>query len=108
MVGQGRRAHAGRMHPGLVALLLAPVALAGMAAVVIRVVPAGHSGVVLRAGRVVRTTGPGMVLVVPVLDRVRAAPLRPETLDPLGVSASTADGAQVRFAVSVLWRVVDP
>ena len=50
------------------AVLVAAVALAVTVAVgfaALRVVPAGHCGVVIRAGRVARLRSSGLVLVVP-------------------------------------------
>lgn len=87
------------------------VALAAAAAVgcaVVRIVPAGHRGVVVRAGRVARSRPPGPTMVLPGLERIDMVALRPRTLEPLVVAASTRDGVDVRLVVSVLWRAVHP
>lgn len=89
-----------------VAALLATAAVLGRA--VVRVVPAGHCGVVTRGGRVARSRSPGPTLVAPGLERIDMVALCPAPIDPLGVTVLTGDGVEVRLTVSVLWRVVDP
>jgi regulator of protease activity HflC (stomatin/prohibitin superfamily) len=92
-----------------VAVLLAPlVVAAGMAGASIRRVPAGERGVVLRHGRPVRTQPPGLTFVLPVAERLESVPLSPAPINPLHVVARSRDGVEVRLAINVLWRVVDP
>lgn len=74
----------------------------------VRIVPAGHRGVVIRAGRVARTRPSGLLVVVPVVERVEMVALYPRAIDPLSVSAVTRDGVELRLVVSVLWCVTDP
>jgi regulator of protease activity HflC (stomatin/prohibitin superfamily) len=93
------------------AVLVAAVALAvtvalGFAA--LRVVPAGHCGVLIRAGRVARWRSSGLVLVVPGVERVAMVTKHPRSIAPLIITARTPDGVEVRLVVSVLWCVVDP
>jgi len=90
----------------LVAAALAAATMLGCVAV--RIVPAGHCGVVTRAGRVARLRTSGLVTVVPGVERVEMVALHPAPLDPLGVTALTRDGVEVRLTVSVLWRVAHP
>lgn len=85
------------------------VAVIGIGLAAIRIVPTGECGVVLRAGRVVRTSGSGTVLVViPFYERVETVPLGTRTLDPLNVAAMTHDGIDIHLTLSVLWQVRDP
>ncbi len=90
----------------LAALAVAAVAGLGLAAV--RSVPEGRAAVVVRAGRAKRVVGAGPVVVVPGLDRVHVVELHPPPLEPVSTVATTADGAEVRLVVSVLWEVTDP
>jgi regulator of protease activity HflC (stomatin/prohibitin superfamily) len=76
--------------------------------VVVRVVPAAHVGVVIRAGRVVRTRPSGPVVVAPGVERIEMVALQPGPIDPLAVTAMTRDGVDVRLVVSALWSVTDP
>jgi regulator of protease activity HflC (stomatin/prohibitin superfamily) len=91
--------------------LVVAVALAATAAIgcaVVRIVPAGHRGVVTRAGRVARSQPSGLVAVLPGVDRVEMVALHPQAIDPLSVAAMTRDGVEVRLVISVLWCVTDP
>jgi regulator of protease activity HflC (stomatin/prohibitin superfamily) len=92
----------------MVVVVLGLAALAAAGSAVLRVVPAGHVGVVRRAGRAQRVVPPGPVGVVPGLDRVDLVALHPRPLDPVATTATTADGVEVYVVVSVVWQVVDP
>ncbi len=87
--------------------VVAAAAVAVVARSAIRVVPEGHGAAVVRAGRAVRTSGSGLVMVVPGLEQLAVSPLRPPPLEPVSTTASTADGAEVHAVGSVLWEVVD-
>ena len=88
------------------AVLVAAVAAIGCA--VVRVVPAWHAGVVTRAGRVARSRPSGLAMVMPGVERIEMVSMQPGPIDPLGVTALTRDGVEVRLVVSVLWCVADP
>jgi regulator of protease activity HflC (stomatin/prohibitin superfamily) len=93
------------------ALIVAAVALAATAVIccaVVRIVPAGHWGVVTRAGRVARTRPSGLVVILPVLERLEMVTVHPRAIDPLSVTSLTRDGIEIRLVVSVLWRVTNP
>jgi regulator of protease activity HflC (stomatin/prohibitin superfamily) len=62
----------------------------------------------MRWGLVSRVAGPGVVRVVPGLDRVRVLDLQPHRMEPVPVAATTRDGVDVRLDLSVLWRVLEP
>jgi regulator of protease activity HflC (stomatin/prohibitin superfamily) len=90
----------------VIAVALAVTALLGRA--VVRIVPAGHRGVVTRAGRVARSRPSGLLVVLPGVERVEMVSLHPPPIDPLTVTAQTRDGFEVRLVASVLWCVADP
>jgi regulator of protease activity HflC (stomatin/prohibitin superfamily) len=90
----------------VVAGALAVTVALGFAA--LRMVPAGHCGVVIRAGRVARLRSSGLVLVVPGVERVAIMIMHPRSIDPPIITARTRDGVEVRLVVSVLGCVVDP
>lgn len=96
----------------LTAWLVTAVLALGIATVVaggaVRIVPAGHVGVVSRAGRVTRWRSSGVVLLVPVVDSCALVRVDRQAMDPLVVLAVTRDGIEVRLVLSVLWRVSDP
>lgn len=85
--------------------LVAGTALGGA---LVRRVPTGHRGVVLRHGLPVRQRAPGLALVIPVVERLERVPLAPAPIDPLVVAATTRDGVEVHLLLSLLWSVTDP
>jgi regulator of protease activity HflC (stomatin/prohibitin superfamily) len=90
---------------GIVLLLVVLVALA----LTVRVVPAGHAGIVERMGRYSRTTGSGWAVIDPFGARLRAlVDLRERAVTPVAEHARTADGATVRIEAEVRFAVVDP
>lgn len=90
-----------------VVALAATVAGAAFLGLGVRVVPAGHVGVVCRGGRVVRTRPSGLLIAAPGRERLVMVPLHAQSIDPLRVTAVTRDGVEVQLVLSVLWRVVD-
>lgn len=84
------------------------VAGAVLGGAMIRRVPTGHRGVVLRRDLPVRQRTPGLVLVLPVVERLERVPLAPAPIDPLAVTATTRDGVEVHLLLSLLWSVTDP
>jgi len=84
------------------------VAVAAVGCALVRVVPVGHCGVVMRGGRISRSRNSGLAVVVPGVERIEMVALQPWPIDPLGVTALTRDGVEVRLVVSVLWCVADP
>ena len=96
------------MEPTAALVVAALVVAAVLCRATVRVTPAGHCGVVTRAGRAVRSRCSGLLLVVPGLERVEIVSVQPATLDPLHVTATTRDGVSVRLVLSVLWRIVNP
>jgi regulator of protease activity HflC (stomatin/prohibitin superfamily) len=79
-----------------------------MGALIARV-PERHAGIVERTGRYARTSPPGRVMLLPVLDRLRAVvDLREQALAVSLERVPTADGAAVRIAATVRFTIVDP
>jgi len=92
------------------AVVVAAAIVATAAAIAIAAVcfvPAGHTGVVIRAGRVTRSRPSGLAMVAPGLERIEMVALHPTPIDPLGVTTLTRDGVEVHLQLSVLWRVVN-
>ncbi len=88
-------------------VLLTLSAVAGLALSSLRCVPRGHRLVVTRRGIVSRVAGPGLLLRIPVADRVALQPTGPEEL-PLAVHATTRDGTDVRLLATAEVRLPPP
>ncbi|MEM2955818.1 MAG: SPFH domain-containing protein, partial [Nitrososphaerales archaeon] len=64
--------------------------------------------VVFRLGRLLGAKGPGLVIVLPFVDRVRTIDLRILTLDVAKQSIITRDNVTVDVDAAVYFRVADP
>lgn len=89
-------------------LLAVGALLAAIALATVRVVPAHERAVVLRFGRVDRLRGPGVIVVVPGLERLARVSVRDVALEPLVTRATTRDDVSVWVTATAHFRVVDP
>jgi len=74
----------------------------------VRVLREYERGVVFRVGRVIRTKGPGLVLLIPIVDRMVRVSLRTVTLRIPAQDVITRDNVPVRVAAVAYFRVIDP
>ncbi|MBI5667715.1 MAG: SPFH/Band 7/PHB domain protein [Chloroflexi bacterium] len=74
----------------------------------IRIVPETERLVVLALGRYAGTRGPGIVLIIPVIEQARKVDIREKFLDIPSQTAITKDNAPIAIDFLVYYRVVDP
>ncbi len=74
----------------------------------IRIVPETERLVVLSLGRFAGTRGPGVVLIIPVIEQARRVDIRESFLDIPSQTAITKDNAPIDIDFLVYYRVVDP
>ena len=74
----------------------------------VKVVPDYLRAVVFRLGRLVGGKGPGLILVIPVVDRVLRVDLRVVTLDVPVQEVITRDNVPIKVNAVVYFRVMDP
>ncbi len=89
----------------LVVVALAAVILAGTS---IRVLREYERGVVFRLGRIIDQKGPGLILLIPAVDRMVRMSLRTVTLRIPHQEVITRDNVPVKVAAVVYFRVIDP
>ncbi|HIQ49333.1 MAG TPA: slipin family protein [Aquifex aeolicus] len=77
-------------------------------ATAIKVIPEYERAVVFRLGRVIGAKGPGLIIVIPIIDRVVKVSLRTVTLDVPTQDVITKDNVSVQVDAVVYFRVVDP
>jgi len=82
--------------------------LAVILAASIKIVQEYERGVIFRLGRVVGAKGPGLFLIIPIIDRMIKVDLRTVTLDVPAQEAITADNVTVKVNAVVYFRVVNP
>lgn len=74
----------------------------------IRVVREYERGVIFRLGRLVGARGPGLFLIIPLVDKMVKVDLRTITLDVPPQEVITRDNVPVNVNAVVYFRVVDP
>lgn len=74
----------------------------------IKIVQEYERGVIFRLGRLVGAKGPGLFLIIPIIDRMVKVDLRIVTLDVPTQEAITRDNVTVKVNAVVFFRVVDP
>jgi regulator of protease activity HflC (stomatin/prohibitin superfamily) len=77
-------------------------------AVSLRMVPEYERAVIFRLGRVIGAKGPGLFILVPIIDRMVKVDLRTVTLDVPTQDIITRDNVSVSVDAVVYFRVVDP
>lgn len=65
-------------------------------------------GVVFRLGRVIAAKGPGLIILIPVIDRMTKVSLRVLAMDVPNQDVITKDNVSVKVNAVVYFRVVDP
>ncbi|GAB4467628.1 MAG: slipin family protein [Anaerolineae bacterium] len=89
----------------VVGLLVVGVGLLSSA---VRIVQEYERGVVFRLGRLVGARGPGLILLIPIIERMVKIDMRVVTLDVPTQEAITNDNVTVKVNAVAYFRVVDP
>jgi len=74
----------------------------------IKIVPEYERAVIFRLGRVIGAKGPGLFILIPIIDRMVKVSLRTITLDVPTQDIITKDNVSVSVDAVVYFRVVDP
>jgi regulator of protease activity HflC (stomatin/prohibitin superfamily) len=74
----------------------------------VRIVPEYERAVIFRLGRAIGAKGPGLFILVPIIDRMVKVDLRTVTLDVPSQDVITKDNVSVSVDAVVYFRVVDP
>ncbi len=94
-----------RMLPWLVAIFaLGSIVLPQM----IRILREYERGVIFRLGKLLGEKGPGLILLIPIVDRMVKMDLRVVTIDVSRQEVMTLDNVPVSVDAVVYFRVVDP
>ncbi len=74
----------------------------------IKIVQEYERGVIFRLGRFIAVKGPGLFLIIPIVDRMVKVSLRVVTLDVPSQEAITRDNVTVKVNAVAYFRVIDP
>jgi len=96
------------MSIGLIILIAVAVVALLLLVGAIRIVREYERIVVFRLGRLRGARGPGLVLIIPLIERTRSVNLQVDTADIPAQDLITKDNVTVRVEAAVFFRVVDP
>jgi len=88
--------------------ILALVLIIMFLASAIKILREYERGVIFRLGRVIKTKGPGVIILIPVIDRMVKVSLRLVTMDVPSQDVITKDNVSVKVNAVVYFRVMDP
>ena len=74
----------------------------------VKIVPEYERGVIFRLGRVVGAKGPGLFLIVPIIDKMMKVDMRTVTLDIPTQETITRDNVTMKVNAVCYFRVMDP
>jgi regulator of protease activity HflC (stomatin/prohibitin superfamily) len=96
------------MTSGLAILIAALIVLFTLLPAAVRIAREYERGVVFRLGRLLAAKGPGVILLIPIVDRMVRIDLRVVTLDVPRQEMMTRDNVPVSVDAVVYFRIVDP
>lgn len=88
--------------------ILALVLVVFFLASAIKILREYERGVIFRLGRVIKTKGPGLILLIPIVDKMVKVSLRVVTMDVASQDVITRDNVSVKVDAVVYFRVMDP
>src|ERR1700704_3169187 len=95
--------------PSIIVVLVAIVVVAFLVvSSAVKIVQEYERGVIFRLGRLVGPRGPGLIFLIPGVERMRKVDLRIVTLEVPAQEAITRDNVTVKVNAVVYFRVVDP
>ena len=74
----------------------------------IKVLREYERGVIFRLGRVIKTKGPGLIILIPLIDKMVKVSLRTVTMDVPPQDVITRDNVSVKVNAVIYFRVMDP
>jgi len=88
--------------------ILAIVLIVLFLASAIKILKEYERGVIFRLGRVIKTKGPGLIILIPVVDKMVKVSLRLVAMDVPPQDVITRDNVSVKVNAVIYFRVMDP
>ncbi len=88
--------------------ILALVLIVFFLASAIRILREYERGVIFRLGRVIKTKGPGLIILIPVIDKMVRVGLRLLAMDVPPQDVITRDNVSLKVNAVIYFRVMDP
>ncbi len=89
--------------PAIVIIIVVGLAVSG-----IKVLKEYERGVIFRLGRMVNSRGPGIIYVIPFIEKMERVELRTVTMDIPSQDVITRDNVSVKVNAVLYFRVLDP
>jgi regulator of protease activity HflC (stomatin/prohibitin superfamily) len=93
------------MNPFIILFIIIVVAIIWAA---IRILKEYERGVIFRLGRVIKTKGPGIIFLIPIIDKMVKVSLRLVAMDVPAQDVITRDNVSVKVNAVIYFRVMDP
>ncbi|MDY6881287.1 MAG: slipin family protein [Desulfatiglans sp.] len=74
----------------------------------IKILKEYERGVIFRLGRVIKTKGPGLIILIPIIDKMVKVSLRLVAMDVPSQDVITKDNVSIKVNAVVYFRVMDP
>ena len=91
----------------LIGIAIAVIALAALLTAAIKVLPEYERGVILRLGRIQPLKGPGLIIIIPIIDQLIRVNLRTQTYDIPPQDIITRDNVTVHVNAVVYFNVIE-
>ena len=88
--------------------ILAIVLLILFLSAAIKVLREYERGVIFRLGRVIKTKGPGLIIIIPIIDKIVKVSLRLVAMDVPPQDVITKDNVSVKVNAVIYFRVMEP
>jgi regulator of protease activity HflC (stomatin/prohibitin superfamily) len=88
--------------------IIAVVLVVFFLASAIKILKEYERGVIFRLGRAIKTKGPGLIILIPVIDRMVKVSLRLVAMDVPPQDVITRDNVSVKVNAVIYFRVMDP
>lgn len=92
----------------IIVIVIIALAVLMVLSMAVKIVPEYERGVLFRLGRLVGQRGPGLFVIIPLVDRMVKVDLRVITMDVPSQEVITKDNVTVRVNAVVFFRVVTP
>ncbi len=96
------------MSAAIVVPIVVVIVLLALLSTAVKITREYERGIVFRLGRLLRAKGPGVIFLIPIVDRMVRIDLRVVTLDVPRQEMMTRDNVPVTVDAVVYFRVVDP
>ena len=93
------------MNPFLILIIVLIVFFLASA---IRILKEYERGVIFRLGRVIATKGPGLIILIPIIDKMVKVSLRLVAMDVPSQDVITRDNVSIKVNAVIYFRVMDP